>query len=192
MKHHKLILLLFIFVLSFVVGCLPTYVGNPDTAKIDPQFIGIWHAKKENDHQIWIVHKMNDHNYMTQGYFIKTGADGKNEIESSITARAWLADISGQKFVSMETYSTGLFTDPDEAGKNRYLVGNIVVANEGFTFKHVAPDFFKDKPITRPAELEKAIADHLNNKDLYLDPVTFKRLDPKNPGDQKNLLELIK
>ncbi|MBC7785218.1 MAG: hypothetical protein H7144_15390 [Burkholderiales bacterium] len=191
-KRHAFRLLALSFFVS-LIGCLPTYVGDPEKAVLDPALIGIWHKADQDQDDFWAVHKMNDHCYLVQAYIIRPREDGKRALDATMTSRAWLTPIGGQTFISLEIFAMEALLKPEaEAAKIRYLVAKLVMGKNGVTIQALNPDFLKNKPVTTPAELEKVIAENIDSPTLLTEKAVYTRVDRENADKFKALLDLIK
>lgn len=171
-------------------GCLPTYVGNPETAVIDPELIGLWHRGDEKGDDLWAVHRMNEHNYLIQSYRVEKVSDIP-VIRSSLMCRGWVSSIAGQTFLSLETYSIPTLQDTSSA-KNRYIVARISLDEEQIHVRGIDPEFLKGKSVNRPQDLEKLIQDNLENPQLYAQEVVYQKVTSKNRDALKSVIDAIR
>jgi hypothetical protein len=183
-----------IVLLCIVAGCLPTYVGDPEKAALDPKFVGLWQKKDGSSDEVWAVHKMNEHAYLVQSYrFTTNESDKKRVLDSTMTLRAWLATIGGQTFVSMELYHPNLLVDSAaNEHKTRYIVARVTLENQTLNIRGINPDFLKDKNINAPEQFEKLIETNLDKDELYIESSQYTKVDPKNIGELESLIGLIK
>ncbi len=174
-----------------LAGCLPTYVGSPDTAKVDPDLVGVWHAKSDGDDEIWAVHKMNERNYLVQSYRVaKTGEE--YAIKSTLTWRAWLAEIEGVEFVSLEVYMPELLLEDSKVSQTRYVVGRVDLKDDQLTIRSIDPKMLTGKEVTRPQQLEQLIKDNLKKDELYLEASKFTRVTAENKAKLSGVLDALK
>ncbi|GIW75263.1 MAG: hypothetical protein KatS3mg104_0326 [Phycisphaerae bacterium] len=171
-------------------GCLPTYVGDPETAVVDPKLIGLWHRQDETGNDVWAVHRMNDHNYLIQSYRVENSAD-KRVIRSSLMFRGWVSTIAGQTFLSLETYSVPMLQNPD-AMNNRYIVARINLDEEQVRVRGINPEFLKGQSTNGPQDLEKLIQDNLENPQLYAQELVYQKVTPMNQDNLKSVIDVIR
>lgn len=187
MRTQPLFRVFLLLILGLFVGCLPTYVGNPDTAKINPDLIGLWHRSDGNGDQVWGLYQMNEHTYLAQHFNLKKNADAYT-IDSALSCRVWLSEIGGQTFMSMQMFQPQSLLDP----KNNpplYIVAKLTFKEGSLEVRGVEPDFVKHAKT--PAELEKVITDNLDKPALYIDAQTFKKITPENRDAFSKVLEAI-
>ena len=176
--------------ICFLAGCLPTYVGNPDTAVVKPEYVGVWFREEGGDTQVWAVHKMNERNYLIQSYNIKT-VDGKLTLDSTLAWRAWLADVGGAEFVSMEAFSTEQLLET-EHDTNRYTVGRVKLDAGALKLRSIDPKLLQGQNVTTPQQFEALLKNNLDGEGVYLDEMTFTKVDEKNRAKLAPVLELVK
>ncbi len=194
MRPRTVITLLICVLFSALLGCLPTYVGDPEKSTMDPKFLGIWHLPADHRDQLWFVHKLDARGYLLQRYGFKRADDMTASLDDSpTTAHAWLATIGGATFVSMEVLDPKQIASPDSAErKNRYIVARVELKDDKLTVRGISPESIKDKDITTPQKFEQLIKDHLDDKELYLETQTFSRIDPTHTQPIQDLLDVIK
>jgi hypothetical protein len=176
---------------SLLAGCLPTWVGNPDTAVVKPEYVGVWFRVDGSDTEVWAVHKMNERTYLIQSYIVDADDAGKPTVSDQAVWRAWLADVGGQEFVSMEAYAVGQLLDTEPLA-NRYVVARVDAKPDELTIRGVDPDFIKGKSIETPQQLEALIKQDVNANGLYVEAQSFQRLTEQNRGQIERALEAIK
>ncbi len=180
-----------IVLIGLLAGCLPTYVGNPDTAVAKPEYVGVWFREESGDTQVWAVHQMNAKNYLIQSYNLKT-IDGKPALDSTIAWRAWLADVGGAEFVSMEGFVTDDLLDAERAA-NRYVVARVKLEGNTLKLRGIDPQFLKENNITTPDQFEVALKGKLDAAEgVYLEEMPFTKVDEKNRARLADMLALLK
>lgn len=180
-----------ILLLAAAGGCLPTYVGDPAQSVVDERLLGVWNAQGANP-QLWFVHRLDAHSYLIQLYNLDR-RDGSVAVKGQPhTMQGWLTPIGGKTFLSMRLFDPRQLTDPASGPNiNRYVVARLDWKGDTLTAAAVAPDFVKAQSLRTPAALEAALAAHVDDKSVYLDPTTYDHVDVKKPGDLGDLLKAV-
>lgn len=194
MRFRALVTLFAYVCLATLLGCLPTYVGDPEKSSMDAKYVGVWHLAADQHDQLWFVHKLDVKTYLVQAYNFKRADDNSVRIdEPALTMRAWLTQINGATFVSMESYKPQQLVSPKSSDNvDRYIVAKVELKNEQLTVYSISPDFMKAKNIATPHQFEQVIKDNWDDKAMYLSPQTFGHIDPKQTAPIQDLLDLIK
>jgi hypothetical protein len=187
MRTQHLFRVCLLLAVGLLVGCLPTYVGNPDTAKINPDLVGLWHRNDGQTDQIWAVHRMNDHTYMAQSYQLEKSGEAFT-LKSSAATRMWLAEIGGKTFMSMQMFVPDTLLEAEPQPKV-YIVAKLTLKDGSLDVQGVESKMGENAKT--PAELEKIIADNLDKAELYTESQTYQKITPANRDQFAKMLEAV-
>ena len=147
-----------------VVGCLKVPLGNPETSKMDAQFVGVWINQEKNgeDSELYAVVPWDSRTYqLTQMVFRKDGASVQPRDRTVV--KMWLTDIGGTTFMTAE------WKDADVLLKEitDYIVAKIARSGDRITVRQVSEEFVKQANVQSAETLAKLIADNLKNPKLF-------------------------
>lgn len=177
--------------LVLLVGCLPTYVGNPDTATVDPALVGLWHRADNDADDLWAVHKMNERTYMIQSFRIEKSGETR-VLKNSLACRGWMTEIGGSKFLSLEMFVPSTLVGDVEDATNRYVVARVKIDELSLAVRGIDVNFVKGKSIERPEQLEQLIKDNLEKDEMYADELTYEKVTEANRDKLKAVIDVIR
>lgn len=189
--NHRFAALVVLGLIALLGGCLPTYVGDPDTATVDPALVGLWHRVENDADELWAVHKMNEHTYMVQSFRIEKSGEARS-LRHSLACRGWISQIGGHQFLSLEMYPPSVQLGDVEDATNRYVVARVKIAEGSLEVRGIDPAFLKGKPVERPQQLEQLIKDNIDNDDLYTSKMTYEKVNEANREKLKAVIEIIR
>ncbi len=171
-----------------MIGCLEIPLGDPETSKVDEQYVGLWlnNATPNDESDLLAVMPYDSRTLLiSQMRFVKT--DAGYQSRGQINMKAWLTKIGDTTFITAEG------KDPKslvESGDKAYFVAKIARVGEQVTVQSGrSGDFVKEAKVSTPAELAKLIADNLQNPKLYeTDSGTYTRMGPGDSEKAKSIL----
>jgi hypothetical protein len=166
--------------LLVTLACLPVPVGDPETAKIDPELTGAWQAipPEGGDAKNKMLVTMRP--YDTHTYFLQFMAlEVKEGKEQAVVAsyKSWLTSLGGATFLVAEPLDNSDFLTPGAAADRYYWVGKLERAGETATLSALKETSPLLKDIKTREQAETVIKANVNNKDLYeTTTMKFKKL----------------
>lgn len=187
---HRYAALVVLGLITLVAGCLPTYVGNPDTATVDPALVGLWHRVDNDADDLWAVHKMNERTYLIQSFRIEKSGDAR-VLRNSLACRGWMTEIAGHKFLSLEMYppAGSLEAKPDP---NRYVVARVQIKDNTISVRGIDANFVKGKPLDRPQQLEAIIKENIDADEMYAGELTYEKVTEANREKLKAVIDVVR
>ena len=166
MKKISLAALIFIILLS---GCkYEVPVMENTQIPIDENILGLWQLVAEQGEDPDPAEKILVLKYSDSEYLIKYPAD-----ENAMYYRGYLIKLDGIRAVQLEVLGTE--SGPVDT-KEKYVVEAYKVKGDILKTATINSDLI-DTDITDSSELQAKILEHKHNKDLFIDPGTFKRIN---------------
>jgi hypothetical protein len=145
-------------------------VGDPEKSKVDPRYTGVWEWRAEGgvinlavfrpyDDRTWIVDVL--------GGEAGEGAAAAIRPVRRNTFKAWLTPIKGQTFLTMAPLETVSLL-PGERRQKSFVVARVRIEGDLLTARGVDPEFKKLKEVGTASELEREIAENLEDGRLYV------------------------
>jgi hypothetical protein len=174
-------------------ACLPAPVGDPETAKIDEALSGAWQGvpktAENKDVGLVLFQPWDAHTYLLR-YLAIENKEGK-ESRQLATYKAWLTTLGGTTFVTaqpMDDLRYGPAADPQS--KRFWVVMRLDKKGDGtLDMRIVSPEAEALKGKETREALEAAIKANAEEKALYADALTFKKL---GKDEQLKLEETLK
>ena len=187
MKRKYVTLGVAILVMLGMIGCLEIPLGDPETSKVDDQYVGLWlnNSTPNDESEMLTVMPFDARTYLiTQLRFVKTDAGYQSRGQSNM--KGWLTKIGDTTFITAEG------KDPKslvESADKIWFVAKIQRTGEQVTIQQVDGKFVKESNIATPDALAKFITDNLKNPKLYEeDTGTYTRLGPGDSEKAKGIL----
>ena len=169
MRISSLVATTFVSVLSLVLaGCFEAGVGDPTKGKIDTKLVGLWRVGDDNT--MLLVKAWDDRTYIVTEISRTTSADGVERFEPTGCYRAWLAEVAGKTFITLDQ-------SPQRLHKvdRPFVVAQIDVQEDKIVARGLDQGFASAVHTT--AEMEKHIRDNIDNPKLFTkDPATYQRV----------------
>jgi hypothetical protein len=162
-------------VILMTFACLPVPVGNPETSKIDDTLSGFYQQVPKNadekDLAIALLKPWDSRTYMLD--YRVVGKDGDTLF------KAWLTPMADKTFITAEPIDTlkDVLDKEKKPTERVWVVFRVDKVAGGLELRMVnlGSDFLKN--LKTQAEYEAAIKAHVSDNDLYVDPITFKKVD---------------
>jgi hypothetical protein len=164
-----------------VAGCLKIPLGNPETSKVDPKFAGMW-MKRTDKGEVALMHVIpwDARTYLVLNYGARPDAVGAWERGGEILFKAWLTEVKGQTFVTMQV----LGEESDEP----YVVAKITTDGDSFTARGVQAEFAGRGGARDEASFRKLIEENIDNDKMYLKPDQYFKV---GPGDEQMVADVV-
>ena len=162
-------------ILLATFACLPAPVGDPETSKVDEALTGVYRGGDAQQTILAVLRPWDAKTYLLTYMAVEKKDDKESHAEMHF--KAWLTSLGGQTFLTaqpMDDLSDILHTDNPE--KKYWAVFRLDKTPTGLVASMIKPDSDFVKGLDTRDQLEAAIKAHVNDKDLYGDPMTFKTL----------------
>jgi hypothetical protein len=162
-------------VLTALAGCLPFPVGDPAKATADSRLFGVWEWRDAHVNRA-VIRPWDSHTYVIDVLTGDPTGDTGQTIapKSRDVFKAWLADIKGQTFLTMQPIDTIGTVNGDDRQPS-YIVARIKLEGTTLTIDAVDPQFKPLQDIKTQADLEQLIAANLGNPKLFTSPTIATR-----------------
>jgi hypothetical protein len=161
--------------LTTLVACLPVPVGDPAKSIADSRLFGVWEWRDAHVNRA-VIRPWDPHTYVID---VLSG-DPTGDTGQAIAPRernvfkAWLTDIKGQTFLTMQPIDTIGTVNGDER-QPYYLVSRIKLEGTTLTAEAIDPQFKPLQDVKTSAELERLITANLDNPKLFTSPTVTTR-----------------
>ena len=182
-----LIAALVVSIIFGLVGCLPFPLGDPEKSQIDPKLGGFWSAGEGEDKEVVALFPFDQHTYVLEDVKFKKQDDKWQPQGPPQIFKAWLTQMKGQRFMTLEYLQQRLATSSDQKA---YPVLRVTIEKDGIQVRAVSSDFEPMKKVKSGADVEAVISKELDNPDLYggSDGMKFHRLDAES---DKEIIQLV-
>ena len=162
-------------VLTALAGCLPFPVGDPAKATADSRLFGVWEWRDAHVNRA-VIRPWDRHTYVIDVLTGDPTGDAGQTIapKSRDVFKAWLADIKGQTFLTMQPIDTIGTVNGDDR-QPYYIVSRIRLEGTTLTAEAIDPEFKPLKDVKTQADLERLVAANLDNPKLFTPPTTTTR-----------------
>ena len=158
---------MFVVVLGLLglTSCLPAPLGDPSESKADSRFSGVWEWRDGRTHQA-IIRPWDEKTFLVDVLTGEPQADGSTKPRERNIYKAWLTDVKGQTFITMQPVElTGAMNG--DARQPYYLIAKVKLDGTTLTATALEPDFKKLKDVTTRAALEKIVSENLDDPKLF-------------------------
>jgi hypothetical protein len=158
-----------------LVACLPVPLGDPAKAKSDSRLVAAWHWKDEGGrNNVVVIRPWDEHTYVADAMSFD-GELASPAPKSRYVYRAWLAEVKGKTFINLQPIDT-LAALPGEKRQKQFLVAKVEFAGKQLTATGLDPAFEAFKTIATTSDLEKAVAQNLDDVKMWLKPIVATKL----------------
>jgi hypothetical protein len=156
-----------------LAGCHTVPLGDPEKSAVDPKLAGWWEADTPGG--LMHVHPYDKHTYLVTFYVYELAGD-RIKPQARLAAKAWHAQVAGMDVISVEVVNPEWELAAGEKAAARYAYFRYKRVEMGIELLPMNLEFLNDAKT--PAQLEKKIADNLQNPELFRDkdPIKFKQL----------------
>lgn len=166
-------------ILAIILGltaCVQHPVGDSERSRVDHRYVGMWLAEETDDVVTLLLLRPYDARTYLAGVFRCREEDGAVEPVDHHDYKAWLTQLGGETFVTMEPLIWAEFVGLAE--KPPYLVGKIRLIDDALRLRLVDGGSEPAKSAADSGELEAVIEKHVAQDALYVDdPVVFHKMD---------------
>jgi hypothetical protein len=170
----------------FLAACLPVPVGDPDKSKLDARVTGVWEWRDQGVIHLVTFRPYDDHTWVVDVLDGEPGEGAAIRPVRRTTFKGWLTAIKGETFLTLAPLDTVSLL-PGERRQKSFVVARVKIEGDLMTARGIDPDFKKLKDVGTASELEREIADNLDDVGLYVKAVKC----TKWPEDQTPRLEKI-
>jgi hypothetical protein len=153
-----------------IAGCLEVPLGDPEQSRVDPKFVGHW-MKRDDIGEVTILaaQPYDARTYHVIQYGAKPDPAGAFERGGEMIFKAWLTDVAGKTFVTMQVLG--------QESDTPYMVVRLELADDALECRGIKPGFVKENGVKNESDLRKLIEANLDNLDMYEDPQTYFKAD---------------
>ena len=159
-------------------ACLPAPVGDPEKSSVDEKLVGAWQLVNADAADkgvgLALLRPYDSHTYYVQ-YMFSEKKDGVEKV-SVLNYKGWLTKLGDATFITCETLDNGDYMAPGSEPDRFYWVAKVNVKPDGVTVLPVNPDCPVVKELKTRETIEAAIKANIENKDLYSEAMSFKKL----------------
>jgi hypothetical protein len=155
-------------------------VGDPASAKLDKELSGAW--VNEGDQLIVLTAKANKDGktYSVEYRACKGTLDSPAEPQLGATGETWLAEIGGERFVTIKVASwRGKSASSATKPEKPYFVLKLRRTDDKLELTPLASEFQAFKTAKSREDMERAVKDNLQESSAYSSPLTFTRSTPE-------------
>lgn len=155
-------------------GCVGVPLGDPAKSTADSRLFGVWEWRDGHINRA-VVRPWDQRTYVIDVLTGDPTGDGTAIAPRERNVfKAWLTDVAGQTFLTMQPIETIGTVNGDDR-KTTYLVARIKLDGATLTATAIQPDFKPIQDAKTSADLAKAIATNLDNPKLFANPVVTTR-----------------
>jgi hypothetical protein len=149
--------------LVFVIaGCLKVPLGDPEKSAVDPKFLGTWMKRDVDSGQVGLMHvtQYDARTYFVISYTARPDPVGAWERGEETLFKAWLTDVNGQTFVTMQLLG--------QETEHPYVVARLQLSEDNLSARGLQPKFVEKNNVTTPAEFRTLVEKNMDNEEMYL------------------------
>jgi hypothetical protein len=161
--------------LTTLTACLPFPVGDPAKSTADSRLFGVWEWRDAHINRM-VIRPWDQHTYVLDALTGDPTGDAGQAVtpKSRDVFKAWLTDIKGQTFLTMQPIDTIGTVNGDDR-QPYYIVSRIKLEGTTLTAEAVDPQFKPLQAVKTQADLERLIAANLDNPKLFTSRTTATR-----------------
>ncbi|HZZ44554.1 MAG TPA: hypothetical protein VFE58_16580 [Tepidisphaeraceae bacterium] len=174
-------------IIAGLIGCFEIPLGDPEQSKVDTQFTGLWLQKDPSNNQESLVSILpyDSRTYLVTYMAVARDAQKHITPDTETTYKMWLTNVAGTTFATLETKDPSMLLPKAE---KYYAYFKISRQADTITAQMVEDKLIKPANLTTPQDLEKFIAQNLNNPDLLGEQTQFHLVDPDHSDDMKAII----
>lgn len=167
-------------------GCLKIPLGDPEQSRVDPKLVGNWMKRDDGSGEITLLaaEAYDARTYLVMQYGAKPDAAGGWERTGMMMYKAWLTDVAGRTFVTMQVLGQGSDTP--------YMVVRLDLADDSFEGRGIKPGFVKDHNVQTPSDLRKLIESNIDSMEMYEDVQQYFRAEAADAETVKAIVGLFR
>lgn len=175
-----------------LAACLPVAVGDPERSEADPALVGPWLAEiNDTNRQMFLVHRYDERTYMVQMFQYQMHA-GRVEPGSTSQFKAWLTELGGKQFITMEPFSARELALPNGEGPLHgleYFVARITPGEDTVDVRALNPKSNLLDSVHSREEAERVIQENVGDDGLYVDrSIELRKLEGYDEDEVRSVL----
>jgi len=180
-------------ILLGIFACLPVPVGDPEKSKVDDKLVGGW-IKRSDDapDSLYVVRAFDARTYLVQTFEFDD-KDGKIEPKGTGDYKAWLTELGGVRFMTLQPLP---IEEPmgymEKDAKRVWVVMKLETKGADLNIQMVKPDADLLKDVKTREEAEKVLTANAKNADIYGEPVLMRKVTDKDKELVKKVQEAFK
>jgi hypothetical protein len=169
-----------------IAGCLEIPLGDPEQSKVDPKFVGTWMKRDDASGEVTLISAgpYDARTYHVMQYAAKPDPGGAWERGGEMIFKAWLTDVGGQTFVTMQVLG--------EESDTPYMVVRLELADDRLEARGIKPGFVKENGVKNESDFRKLIQANLDNLEMYEEPQTYFKADGPDLETVKAITSLFR
>ena len=169
-------------------SCVGVPVGDPEKSKADSRYVGVWEWRDAQLNRA-VIRAWDQKTYVID---VMSGVDtGTLQPRSRYVYKAWLTDIKGQTFLTMQPADLVGMMNGDERPKY-YIVAKVKLDGVTLTAMGLNAEFPKVKEAATAAALEQLIAQNIDDPKLYTTAIVATKWTPEQMKGLDKLVETFK
>jgi hypothetical protein len=193
-----------------VLACLPTPIGDPEQARVDPAMSGAWLVRQEDGIGLLILEPFDKRCYLATWIEldwksppkegdpppepVKAEDLGSDKLEAGgiMITKAWLTSLGGETLMCWEPK---LVLDEERGMRPGFWYGWKVDfdGEDQLVLSLIDPDHAAlkdlDEDTATRQQVEELIGKHVNDPKLYVDKLTCERIPPSRYGQIESILD---
>jgi hypothetical protein len=148
-----------------LASCLPVPLGDPAKSKVDSRFFGVWEWRDSRVHRA-IMRPWDERTLIVDILSGDLAEDGATKPRERDLYKAWLTDIKGQTFMTLQPIETVGMVNGD-ARQAYFIVAKVKIEGMSLTAMALDPEFKKLKDAANREALERIVSDSLDDPKLF-------------------------
>ena len=156
-------------------GCLEYPLGNPQSSRVDRSLTGYWLHEDDTNPGLVALYPYDEHSYVLETYGF-TQSDGERKLHDHATYKAWITDVKGRTFITLDAMSQHV-APPEHLA---YPILQINGTGDKREVRAIDSDFPAFSNVRSPSDVATVIAREVDNPAMYGQNSTqYRRLDPE-------------
>jgi hypothetical protein len=148
-----------------LAACLPVPLGDPAKSKADSRFFGVWEWRDGRVHRA-IMRPWDERTLIVDILSGDLAEDGTTKPRERDIYKAWLTDIKGQTFMTLQPIETVGMVNGD-ARQSYFIVARVKIDGTTLTAMALDPEFKKLKEAPNREALERIVSASLDDPKLF-------------------------
>jgi hypothetical protein len=148
-----------------LAACLPVPLGDPAKSKADSRFFGVWEWRDSRVHRA-VIRPWDERTLVVDILSGDLAEDGTTKPRERDLYKAWLTDIKGQTFMTLQPTETVGMVNGD-ARQRYFIVAKVKIDGMTLTATALDPEFKKLKEVPNREALERIVSDSLDDPKLF-------------------------
>jgi hypothetical protein len=148
-----------------LAACLPVPLGDPAKSKADSRFFGVWEWRDSRVHRA-VIRPWDERTLIVDVLSGDLAEDGTTKPRERDLYKAWLTDVKGQTFLTLQPIETIGMVNGDTR-KPYFLIAKVKIDGITLTAMALDPEFKKLNGVTTREALERIVSDNLDDPKLF-------------------------